>query len=348
MSPLPDRPETELADGLSEKAWPPRTVWHYTDAKGLEGILRENVLWANSTAFMNDRHELLTGAMLLQELLERHKAYLEPKVLADIRSMLRYATARDRYKAFLACACEDPNNLTMWRNYTGNSVGFAIGIDSSKALSMRRQRPMTSSMLDEQGFHDDAERREVLENGRRPLGAFAWQEVKYDKEDHIKWAWGRLRELEGASRAHQSKSTRSPKTRPELDVMSDIYEDLQTIKDSGFKDERETRVLCWTALHTDLTYVKYRPNQYGIVPYVELGIPRSPDSVPGQFPEPMEQLPVVGIAVGPTPYPEEAASGVRELLRSVGRPAVAVIRLFGSKHGSGFSMGGGRLRIAGI
>lgn len=325
MNPLPDHPEADSPDLLSQKAWPPTTVWHYTDAKGLEGILQQNVLWANSTAFMNDRHELLTGAALLQDLLERHKGYLEPKVLADIRSMLRYATARDRYKTFLTCACQDPNNLTMWRNYTGNSVGFAVGIDSSKALSMRRQRPMTDSTLDKQGFLDEDERREVLANALRPLDAFGWQKVKYDKEYQARWAWGRLRELEQASRSHQSKIARDSNTRHELDIMSDIYEDLQTIKEPGFKDERESRVLCWTPLHTDLVYVKYRPNQYGIVPYVELGIPKAPDSVGTIYPEPVAELPIVGIAVGPTPYPEEAASGARELLRTVGRPSIAVI-----------------------
>lgn len=323
MSPFPLQPDpADSPDLLSPRNWPEGIVWHYTNAAGLAGIIRENVLWASSTAFMNDHHEMRTGAELLRSLLDRHKVHLEPKVRVDVQSMVHHATAQDRDRTFVACACKDPNNLTMWRSYTGPEVGFAVGLDTTKPLSMRRQRAMTDEMIEQLGFLDDDSKQEVINNARRDLGSFTWREAVYHPEKQVRIAWGRLRELESAAIARSSG--RQP-DRNELDVMSDIYDELQTFKHYGFEDEREMRVVCWAGLHTDLIYVKHRPSTYGVVPYVELCLPADSTINPSERPESVRELPIVGIAVGPTPYPEEAATGVRELLRAAGRNSIAVI-----------------------
>ncbi|WP_460455394.1 DUF2971 domain-containing protein [Arthrobacter bambusae] len=325
MGPFPLRPDPDgISDLLSPKSWPNGTVWHYTNAAGLAGIIKENVLWASSTAFMNDHHELRTGADLLNGLFERHKHDLDPRILANVHSMARSATFQDRYRTFVACACKDPNNLTMWRNYTGPEVGFAVGIDTTKPLSMRRQTAMTEEMVDKLGFQDPYDKQEVLDNERLDLGSFAWREAIYDSEKQRNIAWGRLLDLEKVAVARLNGQQAQ---RDELDVMYDLYEELQTFKNSGFVDEREMRVVCGAGLYTDLVYVKHRPSRYGIVPYVELCLPAADAmGVPTtERPERVQELPIVGIAVGPTPYPEEAATGARELLRRVGRENIPLI-----------------------
>ncbi|MBG0741098.1 hypothetical protein IV500_17140 [Paeniglutamicibacter antarcticus] len=330
MSPLPLQPDPAyVSDLLSSESWPNGIVWHYTNASGLAGIIRENVLWASSTAFMNDHQELRTGTDLLQGLLARHGPNLDPQVVADVRAMVRSATTQDRYKTFIACACKDANNLTMWRNYTGPDVGFAVGLSPDKALSVRRQRAMTREMVAKMGFLDKDSEDEVFDGARWDMGSFGWQETVYDPKKQLDTAWGLLRDLENTAVARRNGRTIE---KHELDVMTEINRDLQTFKHPGFKDEQETRVVCTAALHTDLVYVKHRPSRYGIVPYVELCLPaESRSDLPfepiltedprytSNTPEPVQELPIVGIAVGPTPYPEEAAAGARELLRSVGR-----------------------------
>jgi hypothetical protein len=323
MSPFPLQPDPyDSPDLLSPRNWPDGIVWHYTNAAGLAGIIRENVLWASSTGFMNDRHEMRTGAELLRRLLNQHKDYLEPRVRLDVQSMVKHATAQDRYRTFVSCACKDANNLTMWRNYTGPEVGFAIGLDTTRPLRMRRQKAMTDEMIGQLGFLDDDSKLEVINNARRDLGSFAWRAAVYNPEEQVQVAWGRLRELETAALA---RSQGQQPERYELDVMADIYDELQTFKHYGFEDEREMRVVCWAGLHTDLIYVKHRPSPYGVVPYVELCLPENSDSNPVEGPEAVQELPILGIAVGPTPYPEEAATGVNELLRAAGRNSIAVI-----------------------
>ncbi|MGO4586816.1 DUF2971 domain-containing protein [Arthrobacter sp. 2RAF6] len=336
MTPLPLRPDQAVvADLLPRKSWPDGFIWHYTNAAGLAGIIRENVLWASATAFMNDHQELRTGTNLLQGLLLRHQPNLDPRIAGDVQAMVRAATSLDRYKTFVACACKDANNLTMWRNYTGPDVGFAVGLDPKETLSVRRQRAMTQEMVAKMGFLDKESEEEILNSARWDMGSFEWQEAIYDPEDQLKTAWGLLRELEDTATARHDNL---PIHKHEIEIVRDIYRHLQVFKHPGFEDERETRVVCATTLHTDLVYVKHRPSRYGIVPYVELCLPAESrsdqpfDAIPADdprylsnTPEPIRELPIIGIAVGPTPYPEEAASGARELLRSVGRENIPVI-----------------------
>lgn len=323
MSPFPLQPDlANSPDLLSPKNWPKGTLWHYTNAAGLAGIIQENVLWASSTAFMNDHHELRTGAHLFKDLLERHKVTLDPTVRENVQAMARSALAPDRYKTFVACACTDPNNLTMWRNYTGPEVGFAVGLDSTKSLFIRRQKAMTEQMVDKMGFLDEESKQEVFIRAREDRWHFKWREAVYDPDKQVKLAWGRLLELE--STADARSEGREPE-KHEITLMAEIHSELQTFKDHGFEDEREMRIVCATSLHADLVSVKYRPSRYGIVPYVELCLPAGRNGDPPKNPEPVEELPIVGIAVGPTPYPEEAAAGARELLRSVGRESIPVV-----------------------
>jgi hypothetical protein len=320
MSPFPLQPDlANSPDLLSPKNWPRSTVWHYTNAAGLAGIIQENVLWASSTAFMNDHHELRTGANLFRDLLERHQVTLDPKILEHVQAMAGIALV-DRYKMFVACACTGPNNLTMWRNYTGPEVGFAVGLDSTKPLFIRRQKAMTEQMMDQMGVVPKEHKQEVFIRARENRWSFKWREAVYDPDNQVKLAWGRLLELESTADA-RSEGRETENT----NLLAEIYNELQTFKHHGFKDERELRIVCSISFHADLASVKYRPSRYGIVPYVELCQPAGENGDPSKNPEPVEELPIVGIAVGPTPYPEEAAAGARELLRSVGRESIPVI-----------------------
>jgi hypothetical protein len=336
MTPLPLLPDPGIVSELiHNKNWPDGFIWHYTNAAGLAGIIRENVLWASSTAFMNDHQELHTGKKLLQGLLSRHRPNIDPRVVDDIHMMVNVATNFDRYKTFVACACRDANNLTMWRNYTGPEVGFAVGLDPKEALFVRRQRAMTRDMVANLGFQEKEDEDEVFDSARWDMASFQWQKTSYEPEKQLDIAWGLLRELEQTAIARRDEQ---PIKKHEMELVRDIYRELQTFKHPGFKDERETRIVCAAGLHTDLVYVKHRPSRYGIVPYVELCLPAESRSdkpfepiredeprYVSNAPEPVRELPIIGIAVGPTPYPEEAAAGARELLRSVGRERIPVI-----------------------
>ncbi len=219
MSPLPLQPDSAYVSNLlSSESWSNGIVWHYTDAAGLTGIIRENVLRASSTAFMNDHQELRTGTDLLQGLLSHHGPNLDSRVVEDVQKMVCSATIQDRYKTFVVCACKDANNLTMWRNYTGPDVGFAVGLSPNKALSVRRQRAMTREMVVKMGFLDKDSEDEVFGGARWDMGSFGWQETVYDPKKQLDTAWGLLRDLENTAIARRDGRTME---KNELDVMTE-------------------------------------------------------------------------------------------------------------------------------
>ncbi|WP_059390195.1 hypothetical protein [Arthrobacter sp. Hiyo1] len=308
-------------DLISENVWRPGTVWHYTTASGLAGLVGGNVLWASATAFMNDLREMHTGKTVFDRLLETHAGDVDANIQEEFNSMARTALRNDRYRTFIACASRLPDSLTMWRNYT-SEVGFAVALDGTKPLLMRRQRRITEKMIAATGYQDERSKQLVRELAANGSAEFEWSPAVYKPEEQYRAAWAALRGIESTARARAEG--REP-DKHELEAMADAAQVLPTFKNTAFQDEAETRIVCGAGMHVDLMYLKHRPGRYGMTPYVELGIPENPAQKLGDQPEPMRALPITGVVIGPTPYPEEARIGVLELLRSHGHENVKVI-----------------------
>jgi hypothetical protein len=120
----------------STKPQLPQVVWHYTTGDGLLGIINSGVVRAGSAAFMNDRNELLSGLRQVQAVFEERRYELETSLQEAIASKLSRESRSYRTETYVLSACQEGDNLTMWRNY-GRSVGFSIGFDTSAKLSAR-------------------------------------------------------------------------------------------------------------------------------------------------------------------------------------------------------------------
>ena len=95
-------------------------LYHYTDFAGLKGILESHSLRATYNRCMNDASEQLHAERTLQE--EAARLRVGP---------IRFENRR----AFLACFCESPKLLSMWRSYAGNAGGYCLGFEYSKLKS---------------------------------------------------------------------------------------------------------------------------------------------------------------------------------------------------------------------
>ena len=60
----------------------PTTLYHYTDARGLQGIVEKGTLWASSVHHLNDFREYALG-------LDASEAYLIQRLEADLAPPLR-------------------------------------------------------------------------------------------------------------------------------------------------------------------------------------------------------------------------------------------------------------------
>jgi hypothetical protein len=122
---LPAVLNTNLPDGI---------VYHYTDAFGLEGIVRKKQIWATHYRFQNDPRELKEGEDFVRELakamlvesgtpLERH--LLLKSFLDDYEQMAVTKIVKDLY---IASFTEARDDLSQWRAYGGRGGGYCIGV----------------------------------------------------------------------------------------------------------------------------------------------------------------------------------------------------------------------------
>ena len=78
---------------------------------------------------MNDRNELLSGHRQVSAIFEERRSEFEPELQAAIAAKLKEEGRSYRTETYILSACQERDNLTMWRNY-GNSVGFSICLDT--------------------------------------------------------------------------------------------------------------------------------------------------------------------------------------------------------------------------
>jgi hypothetical protein len=115
----------------------PDVLWHYTDAGGLLGIVRDGYLRATQLSFMNDAKEYMHGNELLLGEVQTasRQAFGDPlqhKLLADMESMLKLTSPETAWPYFVACFSAKRNSLNQWRAYGRGEGGFSIGLDRAQ------------------------------------------------------------------------------------------------------------------------------------------------------------------------------------------------------------------------
>lgn len=125
-------PETmKLVDSYIDRHRPlPRTLWHYTSAEGLYGILTTGMLWATDIRFLNDASEFRYPVSLLDNLLtaatERDQGTPREELWESIR--LSFDLGYEG-KTYVFALSEVRDDLSQWRGYTPSGNGYSIGFD---------------------------------------------------------------------------------------------------------------------------------------------------------------------------------------------------------------------------
>lgn len=138
----------------------PGTLWHYTNAQGLLGILQNNELWFSDASFLNDASEMSYAVELTEKLVaERLKVEsvtpLEKEYLESfLKSIISH---RDNIKdyafvnpSFVCCFCEEADSLHLWRAYSDHGRGYSIGLYLDHII-----RKLAPIRLAERAVHND-------------------------------------------------------------------------------------------------------------------------------------------------------------------------------------------------
>ncbi|POH75369.1 hypothetical protein [Arthrobacter glacialis] len=302
-------------------------VWHYTDGAALMNIITNNELWASSAAFMNDVDELLSGNKELRKHFDEQRETLPEPVAQLLEQHIPKEDSRTK-DAFVLSGSTDPDSLTLWRNYGRHQVSFAVGFDKRVPLVPMiptvpkdgievTEHPYPPSDYYENMYDSDAEGNVALHPDGSPIVIndpdtervenSGWKPVVYDQsqqKDLISEIFARLRQ--SAEAATDGKSS--------IGFWMQLYlmnESLHLIKNAGFLDEKEERVVVWLA--PDWKFVCHRPGPYGIMPYIKLTAPSEDDSDHRYATKP-GTLPIQEIRVGPSPYSLAAVESLKQLL----------------------------------
>lgn len=267
----------------------PTLLWHYTDARGLMGILEHEELWATQTNFLNDSTELAHGIDLAGRAIAAYDLSLVKEVTARFLTGLvaPEGAALPRWldrnlDVYVVCFCSDGDLLSQWRAYAGrdDAGGYAIGMGSRPPL---------------QGWPQTA-----------PGGhGFALRRVLYDAKEQesacrdLVDALVPILDDDPTDLERQKSFARS--------LVDGVVELASWCKHPAFEEEREWRIVYVRNNDDSKLTVRHRESRGLLVSYVALELPSPVEPMLGH-------LPVQAVNIGPGPEPQLKRRGVESLL----------------------------------
>lgn len=255
----------------------PPTLYHYTSAAGLKGIIESNELRASNARYLNDSAEVLLGIRHVRTILKAHKkgqgAANQIRLLDEIwRWIPLLENVSDR--AYAVCFCRTDDLLGQWRGYANMGGGYSIGFDP-KEFDMDRERELEPRLL--KVIYDRGAQRQAIREILKE--AYQWVDGLGPRPDQQKIA-------EAAA-----------------DVIIEVFGLLAAFKDASFSAEEEWRLVYTPSvewLSKNLQFIDYGA---WLKPYLQCQ--------PWKSPEP----PIVSVTCGPSLNAQLSVAAVRLLLQ---------------------------------
>ena len=109
-------------------------IYHYTDDKGLWGILSSGKFWINSVFNLNDPSEISHGVSIACNVFKHLASQLtafDAEFVEKFTSLTRHGL-RDIAKFYALSFSFHDDDLAQWRSYANDGCGFAIGLNKKK------------------------------------------------------------------------------------------------------------------------------------------------------------------------------------------------------------------------
>src|ERR1700686_440311 len=101
------------------------TLWHYTDANGLFGIVSSNQLRFGDSRFLNDRTERVYGTDLLEQIFKEEIAKDDRGGLTS--SLRKHWTLQPPTRLYVCSLSETKESISQWQRYGAGGSGYCIG-----------------------------------------------------------------------------------------------------------------------------------------------------------------------------------------------------------------------------
>jgi hypothetical protein len=256
---------------------PPKNIYHYTNVSAFMGIVLNKALWASRAEFLNDDKEFRYGQEMCETAI-RQLISLDRKY-EKFGNMLREAFVSSISSPFITCFCQDGDLLSQWRGYSRHGQGLSVAFDP--VVLHRIKYVFVHNVL-----YEPKRQLEFMSNCVRQI-ADSFLEFKVNLDDPEV-----LRELVGYT------------------ASLDRY--CALMKDAAFSEERESRIVIGGFHTRGKLDVLFRERNNLIVPYVNVRVEESWESV------------IKEVIVGPGPEPDLRAANLRHFLDLQGLSNVVV------------------------
>lgn len=118
-------------------------LYHYTDGRGLKGILESGRIWFTDYRHLNDPSEVLQGMEFARDVARHLRASADPRArlfLDCFIDMFRHENIETTLQFYIASFSREHDDLGQWRAYADNGRGFAIGF-APHLFSVVEERP---------------------------------------------------------------------------------------------------------------------------------------------------------------------------------------------------------------
>ena len=266
-------------------------LWHYTNSRGIEGIVRNRTIRLSHPGFMNDPSELLYARKKSRHFLSELACDGYPDLDADFRR--KYVETMNP-TVFVASFCKDWDNLDLWREYGDDGGGFALGFRMKKLRDI-----LAKSDKEDMGI---------------PKLVYCYR-VLYDRNEQKKltskiWEFWRSKfEETWTDRESSTANLMIHGFFEMLDLFSPFF------KHPCYESEKESRlVLHYTSVDSEKT--QYLPRRGYFKPYIDLEIKT----------EENEESPLAAVVAGPATDPFLSERSLRMFLISHGQINVQICR----------------------
>jgi hypothetical protein len=273
----------------------PYELYHYTDARGLLGILTNKSFWATDINFLNDAMELKYASDLIDKILdikidESFEKDSEKTFWDYSKSILKILPRT--MNAYVTCFCENGNLLSQWRAYGASGAGYSIGVITDSLKGIQRDGPGVPIA--------EIRLRKIIYN-KETQGSLVTETIKKFGTLFLLVLGESDKEREGSIIQEFANY-----------LAAELTEYLYCFKSPVFEEEQEWReIITVSNYHGDESALKFKTSGGNIVPYTEF-----PFAAPPEQQIVFRGYPISSITFGPSLHSELTMRSLHTLLES--------------------------------
>lgn len=221
----------ETKEQILNRPHPPEILYHYTSLEKLISILgaSEKKLRAGHYSQMNDWAEVLLGIRKMQEHIKHFELWEEneiKKLKADIKKI-----KEKKWSCFIFSLTEKKDLLSQWRAYTSSEGGVCLGFSSVALANLAKTDNLSLVPCSYTNEARDIDLDNVFDVAKYRASAKGQRIMNKQKEIDDRY----ISYLLSSRRANYEVEY----------TLEDLVEVATTVKDYGFFEEQEWRLVSW-------------------------------------------------------------------------------------------------------